>query len=57
MELALITAASFLGNSMKVDKTKLKDSMGRPMTQALFLEIGYETDKAVFTLKDEDHTP
>lgn len=25
------------------------------MTQALFLEIGYQVDKAVFTLKDDDH--
>lgn len=38
-----------------IDKDRLKDSMGRPMTQALFLEIGYEQDKAVYTLKDEDH--
>lgn len=41
---------------MKIEKAKLKDVMGRPMTQALFLEIGYETDKAVYTLKDDDHT-
>jgi hypothetical protein len=41
---------------MKIDKRRLKDKMGRPMTQALFLEIGYETDKAVYTLKDDDHT-
>lgn len=40
---------------MKVDKSRLKDSQGRPLTQSLFLEIGYETDKAVYTLKDEDH--
>ena len=25
------------------------------MTQALFLEIGYQEDKAVYTLKDQDH--
>lgn len=40
---------------MKIDKKRLKDSMGRPMTQSLFLEIGYHTDRAVYTLKDEDH--
>ena len=40
---------------MNIDKQKLKDSQGRPLTQSLFLEIGYETDKAVFTLKDDDH--
>ncbi len=40
---------------MNINKEKLKDTMGRPLTQSLFLEIGYETDKAVFTLKDQDH--
>jgi len=40
---------------MKIDKTKLKDSSGRPLTQSLFLENGYQTDFAVYTLKDEDH--
>ena len=40
---------------MKIEKKRLKDSMGRPMTQSLFLEIGYHTDRAVYTLKDEDH--
>lgn len=40
---------------MKIDKTKLKDSMDRPMTQALFLEVGYDTEKAVYTLKEEDY--
>jgi hypothetical protein len=39
---------------MKIDKKQLVDSMGRPLTQSLFLEIGYDTEKAVFTLKDED---
>lgn len=37
-----------------INKEDLKDSMGRPLTQSLFLEVGYDTDKAVFTLKDED---
>jgi hypothetical protein len=40
----------------KIDKSKLKDSMGRPLTQSLFIEIGYETDKAMYTLKEEDFT-
>lgn len=39
----------------KIDKARLKDSQGRPLTQSLFLEIGYEEDKAIFTLKDDDH--
>lgn len=36
-----------------IDKSKLKASNGVPLTQGLFLEIGY-TDFAVFTLKDDD---
>lgn len=40
---------------MKLDKSRLKDAQGRPLTQSLFLEIGYEEDKAIYTLKDEDH--
>lgn len=39
---------------MKVDKGKFKDSGGRPLTQSLFLEIGY-TNNAFYTLKDEDY--
>ncbi len=38
-----------------MDKNKLKDSEGRPLTQGIFLEVGYNTDLAVYTLKDEDH--
>ena len=38
---------------MEIDKSRLVDSTGRPLTQSLFLEIGY-TDFAVFTLKDQD---
>lgn len=30
------------------------DSSGRPITQSLFLEIGY-SDSAIYTLKDDDH--
>lgn len=39
---------------MKIDKTKLVDTMGRPLTQGLFLEMGYDTKYAIFTLTDED---
>lgn len=39
-----------------MEKDKLKDTMGRPLTQGLFLEIGYNTDYAVFTLEDNDKT-
>lgn len=37
-----------------VDKSKMLDAMNRPLTQSLFLEIGYGTE-AQFTLKEEDH--
>lgn len=37
-----------------IDKNLLKASNGVPLTQGLFLEIGY-SDFAVFTLKDEDY--
>lgn len=37
-----------------MDKSKFKDSRGRPLTQSLFLEMGYNTDLAVYTLDDED---
>ena len=40
---------------MKIDKKRFKDTSGRPMTQSLFLENGYDTEKAVYTLKDDDH--
>ena len=39
---------------MEIDRDKLRDSMGRPLTQGLFLEITYDTRFAVYTLKDED---
>lgn len=38
----------------KIDKSKMVDSMGRPITQSLFLEVGY-TDMAIFTLKENDY--
>lgn len=41
---------------MQIDKSKFIDSNGNPMTQSLFLEINYNTDYAVYTLKDYDHT-
>lgn len=34
-------------------KDKMLDSMGRPITQSLFLEIGY-SESALYTLKDND---
>ena len=37
-----------------IDKSKLVDGQGKPLTQSLFLEIGY-SDFAVFTLKDQDY--
>lgn len=40
---------------MTVDKSKLLDVRGRPLTQSLFLEIGYNVDYAIYTLKDYDH--
>lgn len=42
------------GQQMTVDKTKMKDSMGRFLTQALFLELGYNVEFAQYTLEDED---
>jgi hypothetical protein len=35
------------------NKEKMLDTMGRPITQSLFLEIGY-SDAAVYTLKEHD---
>lgn len=37
-----------------MDKSKLLDDQGRPLTQGLFLEIGYDTKYAVYTLKGRD---
>lgn len=34
---------------------QLTDSRGRPLTQGLFLEIGYNTEFAQYSLKDRDH--
>jgi len=38
---------------MKIDKSKFKDGGNRPLTQSLFLEVGY-TDRAYYTFNDED---
>lgn len=38
-----------------IEKSRLVDTMGRPLTQSLFLEIGY-TDYSVYTLKEIDYT-
>lgn len=35
-------------------REQLLDSMGRPLTQTLFLEVGYSSE-AVYTLKEIDH--
>lgn len=37
-----------------IEKEQLQDTMGRPLTQSLFLEIGY-SDYAVYTLKEFDY--
>lgn len=36
------------------NKQHMIDSRGRPRTQSLFLEVGYDEETAVFTLKDWD---
>ena len=38
-----------------ITREQMLDSLGKPITQSLFLEIGY-TDNAVFTLKETDYT-
>jgi len=39
-----------------MDKSKLKDTMGRPLTQGLFIEIKYDQEYAVYTLEEQDKT-
>ena len=39
---------------MKITKDQMVDTQGRPLTQSLFLEIGY-TEYAIYTLKARDH--
>lgn len=41
--------------SAGTSKDKMVDVLGRPLTQSLFLELGYN-DAAIYTLKDEDFT-
>lgn len=41
-------------SNFEIDKSKFLDSMGKPITQSLFLEIGY-SDSSVYTLKDEHY--
>jgi len=36
------------------DRSKFKDSAGKYITQNLFLEFSYDTEKAVYTFADED---
>lgn len=38
---------------MTIDRSKMIDSMRRPLTQSLFLEIGY-SDDAIYSLKEDD---
>jgi hypothetical protein len=42
-------------NEFIPDKKLLVDKMGRPLTQALFLEVNYNPESAVYTRKDYDH--
>lgn len=37
------------------NKKAFLDSMGRPITQSLFLEVSYDPEVAVYTLKEYDH--
>lgn len=38
-----------------IERERLLDKAGRPLTQSLFLEVGY-TDEAIFSLKEVDCT-
>lgn len=37
-----------------IEKEKLQDTLGRPLTQSLFLELGY-SEYSVYTLKEQDY--
>lgn len=39
---------------MNINKSLMKASNGAPITQSLFLELGY-SDYAIYTIKDEDY--
>jgi len=36
------------------DKSQMLDTSGRPITQSMFLEVGY-SEAAIYTFKDNDH--
>ena len=36
------------------DKSKFRDERGNYITQSLFLEVGYDTEKAVYTFSSQD---
>lgn len=38
------------------DKSRMTDSMGRMKTQMLFLELGYNTEESIYSLKEYHHT-
>ena len=40
---------------MEIDKSKLTDNQGRPLTESLFLELNYSREFAVYTLKEYDY--
>lgn len=44
-----------MNRDFKPKRETLVDSMGRPLTQSLFLEINYDPEVAVYTTKDYDH--
>ena len=50
----LVTQDINMEKDKKVNKEAMKHSMGRMLTQGLFLEFGYNTDHAQFTIDDED---
>lgn len=39
---------------MAIKREQFLDTSGRPLTQSLFLELGYR-DEAIYTLKDQDY--
>lgn len=39
---------------MNIDKSKMKDVMGRPLTQGLFIDFNYDPKFAIYTWQDED---
>ena len=39
----------------KPERNQLVDVKGRPLTQSLFLEVGYDPDTAIYSLKEYHH--